>query len=203
MGDGPIPDDVILRILPHMVGRGVPPIREEELLSLAKGRELMRAMKDRSQRTLGVPVLRLQDVAPTFPKTADGVKHLVVRHRAERGTYMTREAFDKRTFGVGPITEAPEYGQGQSCVLIVDDHAGNTYPAGTVLHIIHHSAYQPHELVGKRVVLVVEKMSGLVSAEVAVVHDVRGNTFNFRTLDGDEPIDGELVGVVYRSLRKE
>ena len=201
MGKELIPDAVIMSIIPHMIGRGEPPIREEEIISLAQGQRFLRAMKDR-KKIAGKPALSLKDVAPTFPKSASGVKHLTVKYRAERGIFMGKEAFERRTYGVGPIVEAPEFRAPQACVLVADDHADSVYPVGTVLHIIHQSAYSPKELLGKRVVISVET-NELVSVEVGVIHGIHGNRYEFRSLEGDRKIEGDLVGVVHRSLHIE
>lgn len=201
MGDRKIPYRVISAVMPLFVGRGKPPIQEDELLAVSEVHGLERVRPIGASAS--VTKSSVHETAQMFPRTPEEVKPLVVKYRAERGVFMLAETLEKRSFGVGPIVEASEYKAVQACVVVADDHADPVYPAGTVLHIIHISAYQPDELKGKRVaVSIPDKKTGMVEVAIGRIDEVIGNSLVIKSLHGEE-LDGEVLGVVYRSLRRE
>ena len=200
MGDRKIPYTLIQAITPLFVGRGNPPITVDELIAISEAHSVD-ALRRSPMAGEGTK-LSVQDVSPVFPKNPNDVKPLMVRYRAERGVFMTDETIRSRSFGVGPIVEATEYKEDQACVLVGDSHAEPLYPAGTVLHIIDVKAYQPAQLKGKRCVINLASKQGLREVAVGVISDIHGNTHVIKSLDGEE-LDGDILGIVHRSLRRE
>ena len=196
MGDSVIPDHVISAVMPLLVGRGMPPVTADELLSISSAHRLL---KLRNQTSLGQPegrILPQPMVAPVFE--AETGTPLVVRYRAERGVFMDTEALHKRTFGTAPITAAKDIKGDQFCVLIAD---GPT--AGTVLQCVEPSAYSNSQLNGRRVVLVTEhEKLGLSEVGIGLVQYVGGNKVKIVDAAGKE-INGSIYGVVVGSYARE
>lgn len=205
VGHTPIADHVIAAVMPLIVGQGSPPVTAEELLALSSGYELLK-VTGRTQNTgasTGANRITPQDVvAPVF-RDENTAEPLIVRCRAERGVYMEKNAFRKRTFGVAPITAANDIRAEQFCVLVADGHADKWYGPGAVAHCVSPSAYSPAQMKGKRVAVIQEAQGGgLVEVGIGEVTGVAGNSLNIVDAHGKK-MTGEVYGVIIGSYARE
>lgn len=199
MGDTPIPDHIIEAIMHVVVGRGMPPVTADELLSISSAHRLLSvrgkaavAGQPQPNSMLPQPVM-----APVFPDV-NTAPPLVVRYRAERGVYMDMAAIHKRTFGTAPITAATDIKGEQFCVLVADGLA-----AGTLLQCVVPSVYTSEQMKGRRVVVIEthEKMK-LGTVSVGKVESVSGNRVKIVDQDGNT-LTGTIYGVVVGSYARE
>ncbi len=197
MGERAIPDEIIEAVMPILIGKGMPPITADELLSISSAQRLLsvRASTSGDAHTNG-RMLPQTVVAPVFTPEPSG-QPLVVRYRAERGVYMSEEAVHSRTFGVAPITAAKDVKGEQFCVLVAD---GET--AGTLLQCVAPSSYSADQMVGRRVVVIESAMQGLSEVRVGRVTGKEGNKLKTVDLEG-RPLKGEIYGVVFGSYARE
>lgn len=201
MGDRPIPDNVITALIPLLVGKGTPPITENELAAISES-----GMIDRSRVPLisdaprGKPALSI--VRPeAAPKQATqdgdvgseaGAGCLVIQYRAERGVYLDADRLDAKTFGCSPIIQEND---GEFATVIADEHAFPRYAPGTILHCVPYADSRCRT--GSRVVAFAERPGngGLGEVVVAVVESVVGSSHVLKTMDG-AAVDGPILGVV-------
>ncbi len=204
-GSGKIRAVVIEKLLRFFVGRGNPPISEDDLIPLAA---MPRASGDAARRLLasagGDHGFTQALVSPIFSQGAHGVHLLTVLYRAERGVYMDEETIDERSFGIGNITAANDYrAEDQFTVLVADGHASRTYVLGSQLHCVKPSAVSMADMQGKRVAFKVRKPEvGLAEVVVGVVHRADGNQVEVRAMDGKK-LDGEVLGLVIGRYSRE
>lgn len=196
-GDRKIPYRIIKAIMPFLVGAGDPPITEEELLAVSEADDLGYQIADLKAR------VSVERALPHYAKDAAGVRLLRVKYLAEEDGYLTREMVEMRDLGLGPIAVESTIKQDQACVRVGDDHASSLYPKGTVLHVVHPSAYSPDGMEGRKVLVRQDVKGGLCRLVIGRVHAVRGNRFVLKGIQDDKALPGEIIGVVFRSLREE
>jgi hypothetical protein len=197
-GDKPIPYDAVMAIMPMLVGRGIPPIEEDELMALTSvgrrfGNTAPRKAPQAPQLSV-VPKTSLPMSNATLPAihASDGV--LPVKYRAERGTLYERSELDMRNFGQSNLIASGAVGQ--FAVFVGDDHAHPIYPSGSVLDCVE----CPDSLAmlrGKRVVAFAKRAGSDEIGQVIVanVEKVIGESLVLRSIDG-EIIDGDVLGLV-------
>jgi len=198
MGDRAIPDEIIEAAMPVLLGKGMPPITADELMSISSAHRLLsvRGIASGDTQQQGGRLLPQAVVAPVFTPEQSG-QPLVVRFRAERGVYMSEDAVHSRTFGTAPITAAKDVKGDQFCVLVADGD-----DAGTLLQCVAPTAYTATQMVGRRVVVVAKSVHGLAEVRVGRVTGTDGNNIKTVDLDG-KPLKGDIYGVVFGSYARE
>lgn len=192
-GYSPIPDHIIELIMPHMVGRGHPPVTADELLAISSANRLL-TIRGKTSSASPNRILPLPMAAPA-PAEQQLALPLVVRYRAEHGVYMDDKAVHERTFGLSQIVAAQDIRADQFTVLDAD--------TGAMLHCAAPTAYSPQQLVGKRVVITKGRRDmGLSEIGLARVTAVRGNTYAMEDSKG-KAVDGDVCGVVIGSYSRE
>jgi len=189
-GDAKIPYHRICAVIPLLVGRGMPPITEDELW----------AISDVGMKPPGFGPAKRPAHLSVVPAVVDSPTSVVgagnplgIRYRAERGVFLEADRLGIKSFGSSRLIGA---GRGDEfAVQVGDDHAAPTYPAGTVLDCV--GVPELSAIVGKRVVAFVERAggSGLGEIVVAYVDSVSGSSAVLKTIDG-VTVDGNVVGLI-------
>jgi hypothetical protein len=194
MGDHPMPYKLIKAISPLLVGKGTPPITENELYAISElGRPPAVEAKQnggRSHLSVVQPVGRLSH-KPFMSTCVPSGAVLPIRYRAERGNY--REASMLGTKSLGDSNLLATGGPDEFAVYVADDHAEPIFSQGTVLDCVAVADFS--ELKGKRVVALSERTGGCDLWEVVVanVESVIGSSAVLKTMDGSI-LDGTVVG---------
>lgn len=187
MGDKPIDHDVILALIPLMVGRGAPPVTEGELLALSDQRSAEHARLPR------VPA-NASHLGPALSVVKAGRRNgerMPIRLRAEQGVFVEAPTISDKTYGLSNICADEDT---DFAVVVADSHAYPTYPPGTVLHCKPFQMMQG--LKGSRVLVFVERNgSGLGELLVGHVTSVQGNDPVMKMVDGSALL-GAVVGTI-------
>ncbi len=197
MAERSIPDEIIEAVMPLLVGKGMPPITTDELLTISSAHRLLSVRGTTGTDTPAPSRMLPQNVvAPVYTPEQSG-QPLIVRYRAERGVYMSEDAVHTRTFGTAPITAAKDVKGEQFCVLVADGK-----DAGTLLQCVAPTAYSSEQMIGRRVVVIEKAIHGLAEVRVGRVASSDGNQLRTVDLEG-RPLKGEVYGVVFGSYARE
>lgn len=190
-----LPDDTIRAAIKKLVGKGSPPVTADELLALSAGYNMLH-VRAKARATGAIPARHTKIVPPVFDDVPS--EPLIVRYRTEKGLFMHKSKFAKRSYGVSPIRSASDVKGEQFSALVADGP-----DAGTVLHCNAPAAYTKAQLLGKRVVVVNEGgIKDLVEVVVGRVDSVTGNRPKITDGEG-RTINGEIYGVIVGSYTRE
>ena len=171
-----IPGRIITSIIPHLVGRGEPPVTRDELISISDMADLadvMGEIKQSEQWTraaMGQPSF-------VFPKPgAAGGPALPVRFRVERDVYVPSQKLSERISGTSMCLPDPRFpADVQFAALVADDSCGDYAPAGSILHCIEPGA--AGEIAPSQMVLIQASIGPLSEVIVAAyAHKARDQT---------------------------
>lgn len=170
-GEKLIPYKLVKRLLPLFVGRGTPPVTEDELISISEARTLR---VDAPSTPTGI--------VPSLGRSG----LLVVRFRVEAGVFLDAGAAGSRVYGESPIAPAMEIeASAQFAAVIPDD------PKRTVLHCVKPTHVGADWRKGRRCVCTVARgNSGLVEV-VLRTYDEHGD------VPGATPV-GVVIGAYSR-----
>lgn len=176
-GDKPIPYAAIRKLLPLFVGRGSPPIQQEELLAISE------------TRAMSVEAPGAEPTAPRLHivRTDAG---LTIRMKVEPGNFRDVAAIATREFGNSNLLPSIEYDSTAQFAAIVVDDNGRTVE---VLHCVNLEQVPSNARHGRRAVCMVERpeVTGLAEVSMLAFDD-----------QGHIP-KGTPVGVVVGAYRKE
>lgn len=188
MGDKPIPYNQVMAIMPLLLGRGIPPITEDELMSLVSPDRRLG-----SAHRVPVPERPSLQLVPDVPAVAaSGSVALPVKYRAERGAYFERADIASRALGMSAICSAVT---GAFAVVIADDHALPLYTPGAVLECV--PVTNLADTIGKRVVVFAERPGApdIGQVVVATVEKIKDGKPVLRKPSG-LVVSGEVLGLV-------
>lgn len=138
-----IPYRLVKKLLPLFVGRGTPPVTEDELIAITEVRTLR---VDAAATPVGV--------VPSLSRSG----LLVVRYRVEAGVYLDATAAGSRVYGESPIAPAMEIEASAQFAAVIPDDAKRT-----VLHCVKPAHVGQQWRKGRRCVCTVPRgNSGLV-----------------------------------------
>ena len=180
MRDKPIPSRIIDKLLPAMVGRGLPPITMDELVAISDARAFS------SGEISSIDYLVPEDVA------------LRLKHRAERGAYIDIELLEAKDYGPSSLVASSDrLADEQFAVLVADTHAMPDFALGDVLHCVRGTGAN-----GKRAVVAIERPNRI--AEILVGKAIEEKEpGSVRVVVGDsKPTVGLLIGVIVGIYRR-
>lgn len=200
-GEKAIPERLCKQLIPLLVGRGFPPITEDEVISLNHSGFSSRPL---SKPSGGYPVGGLHF---SFA-TQSSEKLLPVRVQAGKGVFV-EDDFRTTDYGPSQVAAMPDSVvpfEAQFCATPRDNHAEKFgYPVGTTLHCCWPELFGPGgPPSGKRVAIWVQRAkTGL--GEIIITSFRRATSEHewvAEDADGNE-VAGKPVAVVMQSLRKE
>ena len=189
----PIPATVVMGIIPLLVGKGSPPVRMDELLSISELKGVERLLVS----------VQTRSVMPSARESGEflrNVPQLMVKYRLERGTYRDSTRTLQPDYGVSPLMPLRSFPQDhQWCAVIHDEHASMYgISRGTVLHCVDLAGLAPSAVAPGCLVVVAHRRDGLIEYCLAAVASVgEGRTPQLKI--GSENITGDILGLaVYR-----
>lgn len=191
--DEPIPAVIVMGLLPLMVGRGDPPVRQDELLGISEIANIHDVLQSGFRPSKAT-------VRETPGEYVPNASQLPVRYQIEAGTFRAMDRVKGTTYGASPILPLRSYPQGaQWCAVINDNSAAHLalYP-GSLLHCVDVTACTEEMLERGSLVVAAAANGDLVEIVCGlVVNHGRGGA---RLKVGKEEIDGaQILGVaVYR-----
>lgn len=203
MGDRLLPEVLIKQLIPVFVGRGMPPIRVDELLAISERKTVSLSHPSTAIVTQTASSgLRSPVMFTSAPSS--NINALVVRVEARKGVYVEAD-FSGANYGRGPMLPSCDFPiEAQFCVAVADDHAaGFGYPRGTALHCCFPDQFGPAALTGRKVVLWMQReTTGL--GEMVVTKFKQTDAADWLCEDAlGKDVRGRPVGVVVGSMRRE
>lgn len=187
----PIPANVIMGVIPILVGKGEPPVRMEELLEISEIANI--------QNVLGSGVFKPVAAAPIgeMAEWLPGLPNLRIKYRLERGTYRVISRLQATNYGCTPILPLRTYAQEHQWAAVVHDDHGKLLglPAGTIVHCVDIVALSQNSMPAGSVVVALSHKGdelGEVCLGVVTGYERRGPVVAIRDADTD---DGALSGV--------
>ena len=137
----PIPYSVMEAIMPLLVGRGVPPVTEDELWAICE----VRGLKGLLPKVAGMV---REAPKPDIPAQTWAPATLTTKYRAESGVF-TADVGGVRQYASAPILLMPDYPpQSQFAVTVGDDHAKHMgIRAGAYLHCVEPTSVEAGNIV--------------------------------------------------------
>lgn len=141
-GDKPIPADILKKLIPHLKGKGLPPITVEEITALA-----------------GLPATVIRLPAPRTTPGAPDV-FLPVRYRVEVGAYFKLE--QTKGLGTAPIGASASFIASAQFVAVI---------GGAYIHCVEPTMFAAGQEVGRRaLVAVLFEKTGLVELKLVTLN---------------------------------
>lgn len=172
----PIPFSVVQGISKLFVGKGVPPVRFEELLEISEAKTMKSIMPppDVQGRASDGPRDSRNFVASEPPVGAPAViPHVMIRYRAERGVFLVEDGIADRVYGVAPVLPFKSFPlASQFGVMVGDSHAVNDgIPPGTVLQCVSREGAPAGTIRPGKLAIIATRNNGLVEITVGRVTD--------------------------------
>jgi hypothetical protein len=188
----PIPYRIIKPLIGLMVGKGMPPIEEWELVNISDRRDVPGILSKPAPSQNNEPQSARTLLAEYSPVSAVSVP---IRYLIERGTY--REA--KRSaahYGTAPVYPLRSYDQGAQWAGVVNGPDGRNYgfKDGAMLHCVDTSAVPPGSITAGLLVVARRTVNGLTEILLAKVIEATPSGYRLQTSDHDD-FDGEILGI--------
>lgn len=160
----PIPAPIILGLMPLFVGRGDPPIKQDELLAISEIANIHDVLAQSFRQTK--PAVR------EFAEFAPVSNQLPIKFQIESGTFRAEDKVLGASYGVAPILPLRSYSQDAQWVAIVNDNSLehlSIWP-GVFLHCVSVEALPPEAIERGALVVgfsakgdLIETVAGLLS----------------------------------------